>query len=54
MVSSIFIWYQSDFGDNERALLNYFAQYVKPDVVAKLKAYDGEIEDQYDWALNKP
>ena len=51
-LSSIFDWYQVDFGGSKRSLLNYLAQ-QRPDLAAKLKSYSGSIDYHYDWSLNR-
>jgi len=50
-VSSIYVWFQSDFG-GEAGVLAHLKQYAEPALAKKLTAI-GEIEDDdYDWALN--
>ena len=52
VVSSIFIWYGSDFAKNKQDLLKYFAKYhQQPD---RLLGYQGDLDDEYDWSLNAP
>ncbi len=45
-MSSIFDWYQDDFGGNETKLLNYIRQYIQIPAKAKIADFD------YDWRLN--
>lgn len=52
ILSSIFKWYQADFGDNQQQLIETIAKYAKPQLQQKLLAYDGEIRYQYNWKLN--
>lgn len=51
VLSSIFDWYRSDFGNNESELLDYLSEFFEGDV-SRLKGIR-ELEYQYDWSLNK-
>ncbi|MBV1880225.1 MAG: DUF547 domain-containing protein [Pseudomonadales bacterium] len=53
-VSSIFHWYRVDFGDSDKALLDHLSLYAKPMLAKRLLSYKGEIDHDYNWALNKP
>ncbi|MDJ0926377.1 MAG: DUF547 domain-containing protein [Gammaproteobacteria bacterium] len=53
-VSSIYDWYQVDFGANEQELLEHLASYAEPELAARLRAYDGRLRYDYDWNLNEP
>tara|TARA_B100000900_G_scaffold128608_1_gene108712 strand:- start:196 stop:1029 length:834 start_codon:yes stop_codon:yes gene_type:complete len=50
-LSSIFDWYQEDFGRNEQALLEYLAL-VRTDIREQLLNYSHSIDFHYDWSLN--
>jgi hypothetical protein len=50
-LSSIFDWYQEDFGTSEKELVNYLAQ-IRSDLSSQLRNYSGSIEYHYDWSLN--
>ena len=52
LLSSIFQWFSSDFGEDEAQTLQTLAQYVDPTVAARLRQFSGETEYRYDWALN--
>lgn len=52
VLSSIFDWYGSDFGNNQTEIVGYISQFFDGDL-SKLEAID-QVEYQYDWALNKP
>ncbi|TBR44197.1 DUF547 domain-containing protein [Marinomonas agarivorans] len=51
-LSSIYDWYQVDFGKNEAELLKHLQHYAQPELAAKLAAFSGSISYEYDWALN--
>lgn len=53
-LSKLFDWYQEDFGENERAVLQTLSQHVSADQAERLRQYRGDIQYQYDWAINKP
>ncbi len=51
-LSSIFNWYQQDFGTDETQLLNTLAGHVDAETAELLKGYSGNIHYEYDWSLN--
>ncbi len=53
LLSKIFDWYQIDFGNNERELLNTLANYAAPELAERLRKHDGDIDYDYDWSLNE-
>jgi len=53
LVSSIYKWYQEDFGANEREVIEYFSQHAAAELKAKLTVYRSDIEYRYDWSLNE-
>lgn len=52
IVSSIYEWFQVDFGDSESGVLKHLAKYATGDKQAKLKARDGYNKAAYSWDLN--
>lgn len=54
VLSKIFDWYQEDFGENEREMLNTLNQFVSSQLAEQLKSFNGEIDYEYDWSLNSP
>lgn len=52
IVSSIFDWYQSDFGKNEQAVINFLKKYAKPKLKEKLNKFHEISDYQYNWKLN--
>lgn len=53
-LSKIFDWYQVDFGNNESETLKTLSRWLPVGTAERLKAYNGRIKYQYDWALNQP
>nr|WP_245680638.1 DUF547 domain-containing protein [Veronia pacifica] len=49
-LSSIYEWFASDFGNNEKAVLEHIQSYSKnPDIAG----WSGKIKYRYDWNLNE-
>ncbi|MEZ5930855.1 MAG: DUF547 domain-containing protein [Alphaproteobacteria bacterium] len=50
--SSIYDWFQADFGDSEQGVIAHLKAYAEPDLAMKLEGV-GDIGDyHYDWRLN--
>jgi len=54
VVSSIYVWFQADFGGDEAGVLRHLRRYAAPALAARLAGYTGDLEDDYDWTLNAP
>lgn len=52
LLSSIYDWFQADFGADEQLLLHHLAQYAAAPLADKLRQYNGSIDYSYDWRLN--
>jgi len=52
MVSSIYVWYQADFGDSDRGVIAHLRHYAEPALAAALGRVQRIAGDRYDWALN--
>lgn len=52
-VSSIYAWFQEDFGGNDEGILRHLRGYADPELRAALKAADRISEHAYDWTLNE-
>jgi hypothetical protein len=50
--SSIYSWFQADFGGNDKSVLAHAAKYAEPERAEKLKAAAAIDEFGYDWRLN--
>jgi len=53
-VSSIYVWFQEDFGGSTAGVLKHLRQYARADLAKQLQDYDGGLEHDYDWNLNQP
>ena len=53
VVSSIYDWYEADFGDTEAAVLDHLKRYAEPPLRARLDGVGGIDDTYYDWALNE-
>ena len=51
-VSSIYIWYEADFGGTEAGVIEHLKRYARPALTSALAAIDHISGDSYDWALN--
>jgi hypothetical protein len=52
VVSSIYAWFDEDFGGTEAGVLDHLRRYARPDLAAKLEGRDSYNDDAYDWKLN--
>lgn len=51
-VSSIYVWFQEDFGGSAEGLMEHWSMYAKQVLAEALKSYSGGLEHDYDWRLN--
>jgi len=51
-VSSIYDWFQEDFGDSDEGVIAHLKQYANKDLLAALEGITSISSDHYDWALN--
>lgn len=51
-VSSIFVWFQEDFGGSAEGLMEHWRRYANGALADALKDYSGGLEHDYDWRLN--
>jgi len=51
-VSSIYSWFQSDFGGSDTAVITHLQQFAEPALQAELAGIKRITADRYDWALN--
>jgi len=51
-VSSIYKWFRSDFGTDDRAVLDHIARFAEPELAQALREARRIAGDYYDWALN--
>jgi hypothetical protein len=53
-VSSIYVWFQEDFGGSTAGVLTHLKQFAKGDLAKQLQDYDDGLDHDYDWNLNQP
>ena len=51
-VSSIYLWFQEDFGGDDAGVIAHLARYARPELEAPLGAIDEIADSDYDWRLN--
>jgi len=52
-LSSIYDWYQEDFGGSEQGVLDHLRKYAAPPLANELQDFTASISYHYDWSLNK-
>jgi hypothetical protein len=52
IVSSIYVWYEADFGGSDRGVIEHLRRYARPPLAAALAGIDHISADDYDWRLN--
>ncbi|MCG8547372.1 MAG: DUF547 domain-containing protein, partial [Alphaproteobacteria bacterium] len=52
-VSSIYVWFQEDFGDSDKAVIEHLKQYAKPSLKSALESKTEIDDDEYDWDINE-
>ena len=54
-MSSIYVWFQDDFGDGtDAAVIAHLARHAAPDLKARLGPIARIDGHGYDWAINAP
>ena len=51
-VSSIYDWFQADFGGNAKGVVEHLKKYAEPALRKRLEGYGGKLGFHYDWSLN--
>jgi hypothetical protein len=52
VVSSIYEWFQEDFGGSGAEVIGHLMRYAEPELKKKLKGLSNIDDDRYDWSLN--
>jgi hypothetical protein len=52
VVSSIYKWFDEDFGGTEAGVLEHIRRFASPALAERLKGRDSYNDDAYDWRLN--
>jgi hypothetical protein len=53
-ISSVYIWFQEDFGGNIDGVLQHLLHYASDQLAEQLRSYRGKVKHAYDWRLNAP
>jgi hypothetical protein len=51
-VSSIYVWFQEDFGGDAEELMEHWRKYANSPLADALEKYSGGLAHDYDWRLN--
>jgi hypothetical protein len=51
-VSSIYVWYKTDFGGSDRGVIEHLRRYAAPPLAPTLAPQASIAGDSYDWSLN--
>lgn len=54
VISSLYSWYQEDFGGSEDGVVEHLVQYADNELAERLRGFDGSVKYDYDWTLNEP
>jgi len=52
VVSSIYSWFQSDFGEKESDVIKHIQSYAEDEMVNRLNGIQFFADDEYNWSLN--
>ncbi len=52
LVSSIYTWFQEDFGGSEAGVVEHLLRYAEPELRERLQGFSGGLDYEYDWSLN--
>ena len=53
IVSSIYVWFQEDFGDSDAGVIAHLRRYADSGLAAQLSAVERIGAHEYDWSLNE-
>lgn len=54
VLSSIYKWYPEDFGSTKESVIEHLVNYADGELAAFLEGFEGTIDYDYDWKLNRP
>lgn len=52
ITSSIYVWFQDDFGGGEAGVIAHLRRYARPEFATALNGVASIASDRYDWSLN--
>jgi hypothetical protein len=53
-LSSIYDWFQEDFGGSEESVVRHLKKYAEPELVGKMTGFHGKLSYGYNWRVNEP
>jgi len=53
IISSIYDWYEEDFGDSEAEVIEHLTEYASSELRQQLMKFDAIDDYEYDWSLNE-
>lgn len=53
-VSSIYVWFEDDFGGNDLSVIRHLMAYAHPELAMQLQELETIAGHDYDWSLNDP
>ena len=53
LLSSIYNWFQGDFGGSQDSVLRHLRKYADPELATRLKEFGGKFSYDYDWRINE-
>lgn len=54
VVSSIYDWFVEDFGGDEKGVIEHLMKYADEELAERLGGFEGAMDFEYDWNLNRP
>ena len=52
VLSSIYTWFQEDFGGSEAGVVEHLLRYAEPGLGERLRSFAGDFDYEYDWSMN--
>ncbi len=54
VISSIYDWWVKDFGGSEAGVIKHLVRYADKELAERLRDFEGAVDYEYDWSLNRP
>ena len=54
VISSIYNWFVEDFGNSEQGVIEHLVRYADEGLAQRLRNFEGTVDYEYDWSLNRP
>ncbi len=52
VVSSIYDWFEADFGDSDAGVIKHLRRYAQPPLKEALRGVEEVDDHQYEWGVN--